>query len=199
MQFELPYTLVRYSPDDLRGEIFNVGVAVIAPPHLTVSLDLSSPQRLSPFLPAGQSLDLDGIASGIRDQLGQAIAAAIDSQATVDLEQLFANASRALGGRVQFSLPGRIDFDVEEELLVPAAERIAQIILARCVRTEHLGETELQVHMPSTGDALDALEYKVHAPMPDWMRRAHALDTAAPGFAQTPDLVHAPSPSQRRH
>lgn len=196
MHFELPYFLVRYSPDDLRGELFNVGVAVIAPPHLTLSLDLGAPTRLAPFLAAGQTLDLEGLANGVRDHVGGSLVRAIEASQPVQLEALLASASRAMDGRVLFSAPGRIDFDCDDELLVPAAERIAQVILARCVRTEHLGANELQIQMPSQGDALDQLEFRVHAPMPDWMRH---LPTESATPAAGADLSRAPSPSQRVH
>jgi hypothetical protein len=196
MHFELPYFLVRYSPDDLRGELFNVGVAVIAPPHLTLSLDLAAPARLAPFLAAGQTLDLEGIAGGVRDHVGGALLRAIEASQPVDLVSLLAGASRALGGRVLFSAPGRIDFDCEEHLLMPAAERVAQVILARCVCTDHLGANELRIEMPTGGDALDQLEFRVHAPMPDWMRHAPA-ELGAPG--PIAELAQAPSPSQRVH
>jgi len=131
---------------------------VIAPPHLTLSLDLGAPTRLAPFLPAGQTLDLEGLANGVRDHVGGPLVRAIEASQPVQLESLLASASRAMDGRVLFSTPGRIDFDCEEELLVPAAERIAQVILARCVRTEHLGDVgELQLagHIadrPNAGD-----------------------------------------------
>lgn len=196
MHFELPYFLVRYCPDDLRGELFNVGVAVIAPPHLTLSLDLGAPARLAPFLPAGQTLDLEGLAHGVRDHVGGALLRAIEAGQPVQLEALLASASRAMDGRVLFSAPGRIDFDCEESLLVPAAERIAQVILARCVRTEHLGANELQIEMPRQGDALDQLEFRVHAPMPDWMRHPPAETSASVAAV---DLARVPSPSQRVH
>jgi hypothetical protein len=196
MHFELPYFLVRYSPDDLRGELFNVGVAVIAPPHLTLSLDLGAPARLAPFLPAGQTLDLEGVANGVRDHVGGALLRAIEAGQPVALEALLAAASRAMDGRVLFSAPGRIEFDCDESLLIPAAERVAQVILARCVRTEHLGAHELQIQMPTTGDELDQIEFRVHAPMPDWMRNA-PTEPGAPG--PIAELARAPSPSQRVH
>jgi len=196
MHFELPYFLVRYNPDDLRGETFNVGVAVIAPPQLTLSLDLTAPARLAAFLPAGQSLDLERLADGVRDHVGGSLLRAIESGQPVELETLLAASSRAMDGRVLFSAPGRVDFDCDETLLTPAAERIAQVILARCVRTEHVGANELQVKMASQGDALDELEFRVHAPMPDWMRQLPPEGVAGGVPA---DLAQAVSPSQRVH
>lgn len=196
MHFELPYFLVRYNPDDLRGEIFNVGVAVIAPPQLTLSLDLSAPARLATFFPAGQTLDLERLANGVRDHVGGSLVRAVESGQPIELESLLAASSRSMDGRVLFSSPGRIDFDCDEALLTPAAERIAQVILARCVRTEHLGANELQIQLPTQGDALDQLEFRVHAPMPDWMRQL-PMEAGTP--AVVADLARAASPSQRVH
>jgi|GEM_PF-4305067 hypothetical protein len=196
MQYEVPYTLVRYSPDDLRGELFNVGVAVIAPPHLTLSLDPDAPQRLAPFMPAGQRFDLERLARGVHTHIGGALEAALTGGESVDLAALLLAAGSSFNGRVQFSAPGRIEFDCDEDLLAGASERIAQVILARCVRTEHIGASNLKLDMPLRGDALDQLEFQVHAPMPDWMR---AVPQGAAQATAEGDLAQARSPSQRLH